>query len=166
MRALPGPCPPRRPYGADAASGKASTRAGVLAGSEGKETCTQTCRLHFAHFSSRPDTRIFECIIPAVIPHVVPRAWEVKCHLGAVLHHARSPRLQLHVVTALRHGTLFEKIQVPRLSLPALGLTFFQSQQIFAVENQIGNTLGFVGQMVSRLLNYIVASLKADIDSA
>lgn len=70
------------------------------------------------------------------------------------------------MVTALRHGTLFEKIQVPRLSLPALGLTFFQSQQIFAVENQIGNTLGFVGQMVSRLLNYTVASLKADIDSA
>lgn len=105
---------------------QASTWADVLAGSEGKETCTQTCRLPFAHFSSWTDTRILECIISAVIPHLVPRAWEAKCHLGAVLHHAQSSPGFSCMVIALRHGTLLEKIQVLWLSLPALGLASSQ----------------------------------------
>lgn len=74
LRTLPGPCPPRHTYRANATSGKASTWANVCP--EEKETCTQTCRLHFAHFSSWPDTRIFECIISAVISHLVSRVWE------------------------------------------------------------------------------------------
>lgn len=97
--------------------------------------CTQTCRLHFAHFSSSPDTSVLECI---VTPHLAPRAWAARRHLGAVLPCAQVIlRLQMHPARAPSRRTLSGKnVKACGFHLPVLGLTCSQeSANIFRRES-------------------------------